>query len=82
MPGISVSLNTCQIINCILNSGVAIALCLYCSCSLHSILKQKRCKKLHCKNPGHFRNAGEKNDKVSGKPYHAIANQHLALSAK
>jgi len=30
-------------------------------------------------NPGHFR---KKHDKASGKPHHAIANQHFALSAK
>jgi len=29
-------------------------------------------------NPGHF---GEKHDKTNGKPYHAITNQHFALSA-
>jgi len=27
-------------------------------------------------------NAGDEHDKASGEPFHAITNQHLALSAK
>jgi len=30
-------------------------------------------------NPSYF---GEEHDKASGKPYHTIANAHLALSSK
>ena len=33
-------------------------------------------------NLGHFGNVDKKRDKASGKPYCAITNKHLVLSAK
>ena len=58
----------------------------YCSysmfCSLHSITNEKQYKKLLAMNPVATENVGEKHDTARGKPYRAIANRHLALSAK
>ena len=33
-------------------------------------------------NPGHFKNVGEENDNVSGKPFRTIENQYLVLAAE
>ena len=48
--------------------------------SLHSIADKQQCKKLLCN--GCFRKKKKKDDKASGKPHRAIANQHLVLINK
>jgi len=64
------------IINYAMKSEVATVLC-----STHCTVLQTNNSvgNFFAMNSGRFR---EKHDKASGKPYHAISNQHLVLSAK
>ena len=48
-------------------------------CLLHSITNKEQNKKHLCNQSSHYRKIV---NTVTGKPHHAVANQHFALSAK
>ena len=50
---------------------------LYCAHALHRVTNEEQCKKLLSNEFSHYGKFRQKRNKARGKPYRAIANQHL-----